>query len=105
VLEAAVIGLPDARKGEMVVAYIVPQPGAHLTAQEMDTFARERLAPYKAPRRFEFRESLPKTIVGKVLRRKLREEALASGAASGTDGEAEDDERGPESAVGAAEER
>ncbi len=88
VLEAAVIGLPDARKGEMVVAYVVPKPGERVTVEELATFSRERLAPYKVPRRFELRESLPKTIVGKVLRRQLKEEALAAGA----DG----DERGAE---------
>jgi len=80
VLEAAVIGLPDARKGEMVVAYIVPKPGEHPTPEELTAFSHERLAPYKVPRRFELRESLPKTIVGKVLRRQLKEEALAAGA-------------------------
>ncbi len=80
VLEAAVIGLPDARKGEMVVAYVVPKPGERVTPEELAAFSRERLAPYKVPRRFELRESLPKTIVGKVLRRRLKEEALAAGA-------------------------
>jgi long-chain acyl-CoA synthetase len=90
VLEAAVIGLPDARKGregEMVVAYIVPKPGEHPTPEELAAFSRERLAPYKVPRRFELRESLPKTIVGKVLRRQLKEEALAAGAGNEVDEE------------------
>jgi long-chain acyl-CoA synthetase len=83
VLEAAVIGLPNKRHGEIVVAYLVPKPGDQIGAEEMSAFCRERLAPYKVPRRFEFRDSLPKTIVGKVLRRQLREEALA--AATGED--------------------
>jgi long-chain acyl-CoA synthetase len=80
VLEAAVIGLPDARHGEMVCAYVVPQPGEQPSAEELAAFCRERLAPYKVPRRFELRESLPKTLIGKVLRRQLREEALATQA-------------------------
>jgi len=86
VLEAAVIGLPDERRGEMVVAYIVVKPGERLTAEELEAFCRERLAPYKVPRRYEFRESLPKTLIGKVLRRALREEGLAQVAAQGEGG-------------------
>jgi long-chain acyl-CoA synthetase len=88
VLEAAVIGLPDARKGEQVVAYVVPVPGEHLTPEELAAYSRERLAPYKVPRRFELRDSLPKTIVGKVLRRQLKEAALAAGTG---DAEADDE--------------
>jgi long-chain acyl-CoA synthetase len=89
VQEAAVIGLPAGAKGEIVVAYIIPVPGERPTADELAAFCRERLAPYKVPRRFELRETLPKTIVGKVLRRQLREEALAA-RSGGQDDEAEE---------------
>jgi long-chain acyl-CoA synthetase len=88
VLEAAVIGLPDARHGEMVSAYIVPQPGEPPSVEELAAFCRERLAPYKVPRHFELRESLPKTLIGKVLRRQLREEALAAQAGQAAQGAA-----------------
>jgi long-chain acyl-CoA synthetase len=80
VLEAAVVGVPDAQRGERVQAFIVLKPGEQATAEELTAFCRERLAPYKVPRIFEFRESLPKTTIGKVLRRQLRDEALAESA-------------------------
>lgn len=77
VLQAAVIGLPDGMRGEKVVAYLVLKPGETATAAEIRTFCREHLAPYKQPRTVIFRDSLPQAMTGKVLRRKLREEALA----------------------------
>ena len=80
VLEAAVVGVPDAQRGERVQAFIVLKPGETATAEELTAFCRERLAPYKIPRVFEFRDSLPKTTIGKVLRRQLRDEALAEAA-------------------------
>jgi long-chain acyl-CoA synthetase len=73
VMEAAVIGLPDEHSGEAVVAYVVRKDPA-LTADDLRQFCRENLTGYKVPRRIEFRESLPKTNVGKVLRRALKEE-------------------------------
>jgi long-chain acyl-CoA synthetase len=82
VLEAAVVGVPDAQRGERVQAFIVFKPGEQATVEELTAFCRERLAPYKIPRVFEFRESLPKTTIGKVLRRQLRDEAVAETAAS-----------------------
>jgi long-chain acyl-CoA synthetase len=82
VLEAAVVGVPDAQRGERVQAFIVLKPGETATAEELTAFCRERLAPYKIPRVFEFRESLPKTTIGKVLRRQLRDEALAESAST-----------------------
>ncbi|CAH1665299.1 MULTISPECIES: AMP-binding protein [unclassified Chelatococcus] len=75
VLEAAVIGLPDAQSGEMVAAYIVRRD-ASLTDEEIRTFARQSLTPYKMPRQIIFCDSLPKSNVGKVLRRVLRETVL-----------------------------
>jgi long-chain acyl-CoA synthetase len=73
VTEAAVIGLPDQNAGEVVVAYVVRKDPS-LTAEELREFCREALTAYKVPRRIEFRETLPKTNVGKVLRRVLKDE-------------------------------
>jgi long-chain acyl-CoA synthetase len=75
VLEAAVVGRPDAYRGETVAAYIVLRPGEMATAQELTEFCRSRLAAYKRPRSFDFVSTLPKTLTGKVLRRTLRDEA------------------------------
>jgi long-chain acyl-CoA synthetase len=77
VLEAAVIGLPDGIRGEKITAYLVLKPGETATPTEIRAFCRERLAQYKQPRAVVFRDELPKAIAGKILRRKLREEALA----------------------------
>lgn len=74
VREAAVIGVPDPYRGETVKAFIVLKDGAHVTEQELDAFCRQRLAAYKVPRIYEFRQELPKSAVGKVLRRVLQEE-------------------------------
>jgi long-chain acyl-CoA synthetase len=73
ILEAAVIGVPDAYRGETVKAFVVMQPGASATTEEIVAFCRERLAAYKVPRLVVFRESLPKSGVGKYLRRALRD--------------------------------
>lgn len=75
VAEVAVIGLPHEKSGESVAAYVV-KADPDLTAEEVKAWCRERLAGYKVPHRIEFRETLPKTNVGKVLRRALREEVL-----------------------------
>ncbi len=77
VLEAAVIGLPDGMRGEKIAAYLVLKPNQTATPAEIRTFCRERLAPYKQPRLVVFRETLPKSMAGKVLRRQLREEIIA----------------------------
>jgi long-chain acyl-CoA synthetase len=77
VLEAAVIGLPDKVRGEKVTAYLVLKAGETATAQEIRAVCRERLAHYKVPRAVHFRDELPKSMAGKVLRRALREEELA----------------------------
>jgi long-chain acyl-CoA synthetase len=73
VMEVAVVGLPDDSAGEIVVAYVVCKDPA-LTDEAVRQFCRENLTGYKVPRRVEFRESLPKTNVGKVLRRMLKNE-------------------------------
>jgi long-chain acyl-CoA synthetase len=70
-MEAGVAGVPDATKGEVAHAWIVLKAGSHATADELRAFCRDRLAPYKVPAHFEFRSELPKTMVGKVLRRAL----------------------------------
>jgi len=71
VQEVGVAGVPDALKGEVVKAWIVKRAGTNPTVEELRTFCRQKLAPYKAPAHVEFRDSLPKTMAGKVLRRVL----------------------------------
>ena len=71
--EVGVVGVPDGYQGEAVKAWIVLRPGQRATADEIRSFCRKKLAGYKVPRQIEFAESLPKTIIGKVLRRALVE--------------------------------
>ena len=71
VLEVAAAGIPDSFRGEVVKAWIVVRPGEHLEASEIQAWCKETLAPYKIPTQIEFRTELPKTAVGKVLRREL----------------------------------
>jgi long-chain acyl-CoA synthetase len=71
-----VIGLPDEKRGETVKAFIVLKDGQTSTPEEIIAFCRERMAAYKAPRTVEFKIDLPKSLIGKVLRRVLREEEL-----------------------------
>jgi long-chain acyl-CoA synthetase len=73
VQEAAVIGVPDPRMGEAVRAYVVPD-NPSLTAEEIIRHCRKHLAAYKVPRAVEFREDLPKSLIGKILRKDLRAE-------------------------------
>ena len=73
---AAVIGIPDDRSGEMVKAFVQLAPGESAEEQEIIDFCKEKLAGYKRPRTAEFRETLPTSLVGKVLRRVLRDEEL-----------------------------
>ena len=77
VAEAVAIGVPDDYRGETVKAFVVKGPGATATEEEILAFCRERLAPYKAPRTVEFRDDLPKSAVGKLLRRVLVDEERA----------------------------
>lgn len=74
VQEAVVAGVPDEYLGEIVKAYVVLKEGETATEQEIIDFCRENMAKYKAPRAVEFRKELPKTMVGKILRRILVEE-------------------------------
>jgi len=75
VLEVAVAGVPDARRGETVKAWIVKKPGDPTTEEQIIEWSKERLAKYKYPRLIEFRDELPRTTVGKVLKRELVKEA------------------------------
>jgi long-chain acyl-CoA synthetase len=74
VVEVGVAGLPDAMRGETVKAWIVLRPGESVSGAEMKLFCRDRLAPYKVPAKYEFVSELPKTQIGKVLRRVLRQQ-------------------------------
>jgi fatty-acyl-CoA synthase len=74
VAEVAVVGLPDPRWGEAVVAVVRAAPGTAPAGDELDAFARERLAPFKVPKRWELRDALPVTASGKVQKFLLREE-------------------------------
>jgi len=71
VLEVGVAGIPDPYRGETVKAWVVVKPGETLTKDEIRDFAKEKLAKYKVPSHVEFRDELPKTTVGKILRREL----------------------------------
>jgi long-chain acyl-CoA synthetase len=79
--EVSVAGVPDNYRGEVVKAFVVLRPGEEATTEEIRTFAKERLAAYKVPRAVEFRDELPKTMIGKVLRRALVEEERAKAEA------------------------
>ena len=73
ILEACAIGVPDTYRGETVKAFIVPKQGETLTEKEIIAYCKKNLAAYKVPKQIEFMEELPKSAVGKILRRKLKE--------------------------------
>jgi acyl-CoA synthetase (AMP-forming)/AMP-acid ligase II len=75
VAESAVIGVADDRLGEVGRAFVVPRPGAALTAEDVLAFCRANLAGYKVPHQVEFRAELPRNAAGKVLKTALRESA------------------------------
>ena len=77
VQEAAAIGVADPYRGESVKAYIVLKPGMTATAEEIIAFCKDKLAPFKVPKQVAFEKELPKTMVGKVLRRELKEREAA----------------------------
>lgn len=79
VLECAVIGIPDSKSGEAVKAFVVKKD-PNLTAEAVIKFCHEQLTGYKVPKHIEFRNDLPKTNVGKILRRQLRDEKKAEAA-------------------------
>lgn len=76
ILDAVAVGVPDPYRGETVKAFVVLKPGEKSTEQEIIAYCKSKLAAYKVPKMVEFRESLPKTIVGKILRKDLRREAI-----------------------------
>ena len=87
VLKVSVVGIPDEVTGERVKAFVVPKPGETVTAEELDAFCRDPksgLSGYRVPKEWEFREALPETLIGKVLRRVLLEEERAKQAGAGT---------------------
>ena len=67
--------IPDETRGETVKAFVVLEPGQSATVDEIRAFCKEKMAVYKVPTHIEFVEDLPKTQVGKILRRELREDA------------------------------
>ena len=76
VLQCAAIGVPNENSGETIKVFVVREPGAQLTAEQVRTHMREKLTAYKVPKEVEFRDSLPTTNVGKILRRELRDEEM-----------------------------
>ena len=75
--DACAVGLPDPYRGETVKAYIVLKDGQSMTDDEVITYCREKLTPYKVPKQIEFMDDLPKSAIGKVMRRHLRDMELA----------------------------
>ena len=80
VMDAAAIGVPHPIKGEEVKAFVVLKPGVTATADEIRAHCEHHLAPFKRPKEIEFRDSLPKTLIGKTLRRQLAQEEKAKRA-------------------------
>lgn len=77
ILEACAVGIPDPYRGETVKAFVVLQPGQKMTEEEVIKYCQEKLARYKVPKMVEFMSSLPKSGVGKILRKELRAMELA----------------------------
>ncbi|MGK7377947.1 AMP-binding protein [Planococcus sp. 1R117A] len=77
VQECVVAGVPDPYRGETVKAYIVQKEGYSISEEQFDAYCRKHLASFKVPRVYEFRKELPKTAVGKILRRSLVNEEIA----------------------------
>ena len=73
ILEACTIGVPDRYRGETVKSFVVAKPGESLTEEEIVKYCQDRLAAYKVPKKIEFMESLPKSAIGKILRREIKE--------------------------------
>ena len=84
VLDIAVLGVPDDEMGERVVAFVQPAPGVEADdalVAELTAYARERIAHFKVPREIHFRDELPRTPTGKMVKGRLKEEYSAVGAA------------------------
>ena len=76
VADIAIVGIPNDRDGEHVVAAVVEKPGEHVDAAALRAFAKENLAHYKAPKKVYVVDELPKSLIGKVIRRKVRDQLL-----------------------------
>lgn len=76
VLEAVTIGIPDSAQGERIKTFVVLKQGEDATAEEIMEFCKQNLVDYKVPSEIEFREELPRNLIGKALRRRLREEEI-----------------------------
>ncbi len=84
VLEACAVGVPDEYRGETIKAFIVVKEGETLTAEEVTAYCKEHLAAYKVPKQIEFMDELPKTAIGKILRKDLRDRELEKGKEPGS---------------------
>lgn len=78
VTEVAVIGIPDERIGEEIIACVIKKPNSHVSEEEIILFSQQKLAKYKTPKRVVFLEQLPRSGVGKILKRKLKEQILTT---------------------------
>jgi long-chain acyl-CoA synthetase len=74
VAEVVAVGVPDEYRGETIKAFVAPKPGSDVTEEKLVEYCKENLAPYKVPKEIEFRDELPKSAVGKLLRRMLADE-------------------------------
>ncbi|MGD8432743.1 MAG: AMP-binding protein, partial [Syntrophobacterales bacterium] len=86
IADAVSIGVPDAYRGETVKVFVVVKPEETLTGEEVIAYCKEKLAAYKVPHMVEFRQELPKSMVGKVLRKELRAEESRTTVGEGKPG-------------------
>ena len=80
--EVTVCGIPDEHRGEIVKAFVKLRPGESITAAELRRFLRDKLAPFETPRQIEFRDTLPKTLIGKLSKKELIAEEMAKASAA-----------------------
>jgi len=81
VAECVVVGVPDEKTGQAVKAYIKLKSGQSMTADALNTFLKDKLSPVERPRLVEFRDELPKTMIGKLSKKALQEEEAGKKAA------------------------